>query len=193
MNKKLSEILEEIKIGPDYEFIKLNEDLEEDFEVLEEGIKYFKASQRLKKLAEKLHRKDMKELQPLVERVNKVADEFERIEGKFARGEISKGQARLRIDNIKRNYADIMRILRKKEFGSFLKVSGVATILGGIVASIIFGFQPLQAIGITLPSFEKIKSSLGLLGTEIARQLQALKKAFQKNTPSLIKAPYGSV
>ena len=175
--KKLYDLFEEVKLGEDYQFVKSTEDLDEDI-VLEEGIKYFKASQRLNKLAEKLSRKDIKEMMPIVERVKRAAGEFERIEGKFERGEVTKGQARLRVDMIKRNYSDIIKMLRQKDMQNFFKVAGVTALLGGIVASILFGFQPLAAVGITIPSWEKIKNTLGMLGGEVAKQFNALKKAF---------------
>jgi hypothetical protein len=190
---KLFDVLEEVKYGEDYEYVKIDEDIDEDIEVLEEGVKFFKASQRLKKLADRLQRKDMKEMSPIIERTRKAASEFERIEGKFEKGEITKTQARLRIDSIKRNYNDIMKMVRGKEFGTFLKVGGIAAILGGIVASIIFGFQPLQAIGITLPSWEKIKNTLGLVGTAATREYNTLKKAFEQKVIPAIKSAVSSL
>jgi len=190
---KLFDVLEKVKYGDDYEYFKIDEDIDEDIEVLEEGIKFFKASQRLKKLADRLQKKDMKEMSPIIERTRKAASEFERIEGKFEKGEITKTQARLRIDSIKRNYNDIMKMVRGKEFGNFLKIGGVAAILGGIVASIIFGFQPLQAIGITLPSWDKIKNTLGLVGTAATREYNTLKKAFEQKVIPAVKSAVSSL
>jgi hypothetical protein len=190
---KLFDVLEKVKYGEEYEYIKIDEDIDEDIEVLEEGIKFFKASQRLKKLADRLQKKDMKEMSPIIERTRKAASEFERIEGKFEKGEITKTQARLRIDSIKRNYNDIMKMLRGKEFGAFLKVGGIVAILGGIVASIIFGFQPLQAIGITLPSWDKIKNTLGLISTAATREYNTLKKAFEQKVLPAVKSAVSSL
>ena len=190
---KLIDVLEKVKYGDDYEYFKIDEDIDDDIEVLEEGIKYFKASQRLKKLADRLQKKDMKEMSPVIERTRKAASEFERIEGKFEKGQITKAQARLRIDSIKRNYNDIMKMVRGKEFGAFLKVGGIAAILGGIVASIIFGFQPLQAIGITLPSWDKIKNTLGLVGTAATREYNTLKKAFEQKVLPAVKSAVSSL
>ena len=190
---KLIDVLEKVKYGDDYEYFKIDEDIDDDIEVLEEGIKYFKASQRLKKLADRLQKKDMKEMSPVIERTRKAASEFERIEGKFEKGQITKAQARIRIDSIKRNYNDIMKMLRGKEFGTFLKIGGISAILGGIVASIIFGFQPLQAIGITLPSWDKIKNTLGLVGTAATREYNTLKKAFEQKVIPAVKSAVSSL
>ena len=190
---KLFDVLEKVKYGEDYEYLKIDEDIDEDIEVLEEGIKFFKASQRLKKLADRLQKKDMKEMGPVIERTRKAASEFERIEGKFEKGQITKAQARVRIDSIKRNYNDIMKMLRGKEFGTLLKVGGIAAILGGIVASIIFGFQPLQAIGVTLPSWDKIKNTLGLVGTAATREYNTLKKAFEQKVIPAVKSAVSSL
>jgi hypothetical protein len=177
--KRFNELLEEVKIGEDYYFIDTIKDLDKDIEVLQEGVRYFKTSQRLNKLTEKLRRKDMKELQPLIEITRRAAMEFERVEGKFERKEINKSQARMRISNLKRYYAALLKIVKHKDFSSVLKVGGITAILGGIIASIIFGFQPLQAIGVSLPKWETIKHSLGMLEGEVGRQLNALKRAFQ--------------
>jgi hypothetical protein len=191
MSKKLFDLFEEVKFGDDYEFVKIDEDIDNDIEVLEEGIKYFKASQRLKKLADRLQKKDMKEMMPVIERIRKAASEFERIEGKFEQGQITKAHARIRIDSIKRNYNDIMKMLRQKEMGTFLKVGGISAILGGVIASIIFGFQPLQAIGITLPTWDKIKNTFGMLGGAVTKEYNTLKKAFESKVVPAIKNAIG--
>jgi hypothetical protein len=188
MSKKLNDLLEEVKFGDDYEFIKIDETIDEDIEVLEEGLKVFKASQRLKKLADRLQRKDMKEMMPIVERIRKAASEFERVEGKFQQGQITKAQARIRVDSIKRNYNDIMKMLRRKEMGTFLKVGGISAILGGVIASIVFGFQPLQAIGITIPTWDKIKNTFGSLGDSVTREYNSLRKAFEQKVLPAIKS-----
>ena len=172
--KRFNELLEEVKLGEDYYSIDPNEDI-----LLLEGVRFFKASQRLNKLTEKLRRKDMKELQPLIEITRRAAMEFERVEGKFERKEINKSQARMRISNLKRYYSALLKIVKHKDFSGILKVGGISVILGGIIASIIFGFQPLQAIGITLPKWEVVKHTFGALEGEVGKQFNALKRAFQ--------------
>lgn len=192
-NKKLSDLLQEIKLGDDYEFMKMNESLDDDMIILDEGVKFFRASNRIKQLVNQLSRKNIKELNPVIERAKRAAMEFAKIEEKYRTGEVSKANAKMRIDNIRRQYTDIMRMLRRKEMTSFFKVAGVATILGGIVASMIFGFQPLRAIGVTLPTWDKVKGSLGLLGAEATRQFNALKRAFESKKPFIKASSTGAV
>ena len=192
-NKKLNDLLQEIKLGDDYEFMKMNEGLDDDIIILDEGVKFFRASNRIKQLVNQLSRKNIKELNPVIERAKRAAMEFAKIEEKYRTGEVSKANAKMRIDNIRRQYTDIMRMLRRKEMTSFFKVAGVATILGGIVASMIFGFQPLRSIGVTLPTWDKVKGSLGLLGAEATRQFNALKRAFESKKPFIKASTTGAV
>jgi len=191
MSKKLYDLFEEIKLGEDYEFIKMDENLDEDFEVLDEGIKYFKASQRLNKLAAKLASKGKKELGPIIEKAKKAAKEFEKVEGKYEAGDITKAQARIKVDSLKRHYNDIMKIVRGREFATVLKGAGITALVGGIIASILFGFHPLAQTGIVLPSWDKIKTTLGAtlgtLGAATARQLGSLKKGFDQKVVPMVK------
>jgi hypothetical protein len=179
--RNIKELLQETKFGNDYEFIMLIEDLD-DCVVLEEGIKYFRASVKLRKLVEQLKRKDMKELEPLVEVARRAAMEFERVEGRFERGEITRGQAKLRVDALKRYYAALLKMTRRSDFAKVLKVAGVAAIVGGIIAAILFGFHPFQGLGIAVPTWDQVKNSLGDIQKDVARAFEAIKRVFANKT-----------
>jgi hypothetical protein len=185
--KNISGLLEEIKIGQDYFELKLNEDLDEDIGVLEEGIKYFKASQKLRKLVDKMSRKDIKELNPLIEITRRAAMEFEKIEGKFERGEISKSQARLGVGALKRYYSTLLQIVKKQDFSHILKVGGISVLIGGVIAAMLFGFQPLHALGVAIPTWDKVKHSFGVLESDVQKQFEAIKRAFNQKALPLIK------
>ena len=184
---KISDLLEEVKLGKNYYDIKINEDLYEDV-ILVEGVKYFKASVRLNKLADRLARKDTKELNPIIEITRRASKEFEMVEGKFDRKEINKTQAKMRINSLKRYYSALLKQIKHKDFSRILKIGGVAAILGGIIASILFGFQPLQAIGVALPKWDQVKNTFGMLENEVGKQFGFLRKAFQSKVVPFVKS-----
>jgi hypothetical protein len=192
MKTKLFDLFEEVKLGEDYYIIKLNENLDEDI-VLQEGIRYFKASQRLNKLVEQLKRRDTKELEPLIEIARRAAGEFARVEGKFESGEINKTQAKMRVNALKRYYSALLKIVKRNDFVKYIKIGGVSAILGGIIASMIFGFQPLSALGITLPKWDQAKNTFGVLGNDVSKQFMALKKAFQSKIIPFAKSIEGKL
>lgn len=147
---KLKDILDEVRYGEDYDEMKLIEDLLDDceeIEELEEGVKYFKVSKRLNKLAERLQKKvkEVPQAKGMVSKAKSAARKFEAVEKSFATGAISKAQARVKYDAIKKDYKDVMSALKKKELMTALKVAGAVAIVAGIVAAILFGLQPLAA------------------------------------------------
>jgi len=178
----IKELLQETKFGDDYELLILIENLDDDCIVLEEGVKHFRASAKLRKLVEQLKRKDMKELEPLIEVARRAAMEFERVEGRFESGEITRSQAKLRVDALKRYYAALLKITRGSDFSRVLKVGGVAAIVGGILASILFGFHPFQALGIAVPTWEQVRNTFGGLQKDVARSFEAIKRVFAQKS-----------
>lgn len=149
---KLGELLDKVKLGEEeYQLNKIVEEIIEDCLVedeLEEGVKYFKMSKRLGKLAEKLQKKVAKvpEVKPLVAKTKAAAKSFEAIENAFASGKITKPQARSKYDSIKKDYGEVVKALRKKETITALKVGGAIAIVGGIVAALAFGLGPLGLV-----------------------------------------------
>ena len=147
----LNDILEEVKYGNDYNEMKLIEDLLEDCEEvegLEEGVKYFKVSKRLNKLALRLQSKakEVPQAKALVSKTKAAAKKFEALEKAFTAGSITKAQARVNYDGIKKDYKEVMSALKKKELMTALKVGGAIAIVAGIVAAILFGLNPLAAL-----------------------------------------------
>jgi hypothetical protein len=172
----IKNLLRESKFNGDYDFVALVEDLDECI-VLEEGIRSFHASIKLNRLVEQLKRKDMKELEPLIEVAHRAAVEFEQVEGKLERGEITKSQARLKVGALKRYYATLLKMTKGSDFARVLKIGGVTAIVGGIVAAILFGFNPFHALGIQVPTWDQVHKTLGGLEKDAARAFEAFKRA----------------
>lgn len=186
----LNDILEEVRYGKDYEEIKLVEDLLEDCEEvegLEEGVKYFKVSKRLNKLAIRLQAKakEVPQAKALVSKTKSAAKKFEALEKSFIAGTITKAQARVKYDAIKKDYKEVMAALKKKELMTALKVGGAVAIVAGIVAAILFGLNPLAA----LVGARATETMPGGIKEFLSRDQKVLEKTFGR--PSL--APKGKL
>lgn len=179
----LKDILEEVRYGKEYDEMKLMDDemklmedlLEdcEEVEGLEEGVKYFKVSKRLNKLAIRLQAKtkEVPQAKGLISKVKSAAKKFEALENSFKSGTITKAQARVKYDGIKKDYKEVMSALKKKELMTALKVAGAIAIVAGIVAAILFGLGPLAAL-VGAKSVETVPPSVKEL---LGRQQSALK------------------
>ena len=176
---KIPDVLRSVKIGDPYE------DIDECI-VLEEGVKFFRASKRLNMYIERLRRKGLPELEPLIKLTSKAAVEFGEIEGKHERGEITRSQARIRIANLTRHYNALLKEVKKDDIKRMLKTAGLIILIGGIIASILFGLHPFASLAIALPSLESLKKTLIAgsdlllepLRDEIVHQYQAIKRVF---------------
>ena len=100
--------------------------INEDTEVLEEGLKFFKVSTRLYKLANKIDikakRKDKKELFGLVKKVNHLADKFEHAEDLYEIGR--KTEAKVEYKKLISKYNEVLKMMKKSEITSALKAVG---------------------------------------------------------------------
>jgi hypothetical protein len=137
---KHSGVLNEDDLSPLYENIS-----EEDFEVLEEGLKFFKKSKQLRKYADKIERvmarktdKGKEEygrvLRDLVSRIKKLADKFDVIEQAFAKKEINRADARAKLKKLKVENQEILGKLKNDQIKKALKVFGILAIGAGIYA-----------------------------------------------------------
>jgi len=130
--------------------------------VLEEGVKFFRASTRINSYIEKLKRKNLRELDPLIKAASQAADEFERVETRYARGKLTHSEAQLRVHKLKQHYIALIKEIKKEDFKKILKIAGLLVLLGGLIASILFGFHPLQSLTIAVPSLDGLKDAFRL-------------------------------
>ena len=103
-------------------------------EVLEEGIKFFKTSSRLYKLADKFNKKSEKNpgLLPTARKLTKLADKFEYVEDLYDTGR--KTEAKVAYKELKEKYIDLLKILQKETNKEILKKAGLlATTIASMV------------------------------------------------------------
>ena len=136
---------------------------EENNEVITEGLKYFKTSERLYKLAIKLERraKQNPEILETAKKVNALGNKFEYIEDLYATGK--KEEAKTQYKELCDKYISIIKLLKKESVRSALKTTGSLAIT---VASMTI---PFLAMGKFFP-----KLSLQALNSS---ELTGLKKA----------------
>jgi hypothetical protein len=176
----LDTLLSEVKYGEDYIYVDLIEELEDCTVTLDEGLRYFKTSKRLHKLAEKLMKKakGKREIEAFANSARDAAREFEKVEDKFAQGILNKPQARIAFDAIKKHYSEILKKARNKTIFNILKTAGLLGIVGSITATILFGWQPFAAIGIKIPQIGEVQKIGEGFGAIIAKQFESLKRFF---------------
>lgn len=103
-------------------------------QVIEEGIKYFKISPRLYKLALKLEKKSVKikdskeqyqEIDKLVKKINALANSFETLEDNYYLGnKAQKAVAKNSYKQLIAQYSDIIKMMKKSEVIDALKQTG---------------------------------------------------------------------
>lgn len=108
--------------------------INENKEVIEEGIKYFQTSPRLYKLALKLEKKskkfsagsqEFKTLNELVMKINALANKLELLEDKYYLGDkTQKLIAKAEYKNIIKEYSSIIKMMKKSETIDVLKATG---------------------------------------------------------------------
>lgn len=108
--------------------------INENKEVIEEGIKYFKTSPRLYKLALKLEKKskkfnnsskEFKTLNELVMKINSLANKLEFLEDKYYLGDkTQKLIAKAEYKNIVKEYSALIKMMKKSETIDALKAVG---------------------------------------------------------------------
>lgn len=139
------ELKEELKIFLDkYRSGKL---LHKD--VIEEGIKFFKTSDKIDKVINKLVKKvdrlpqdseDKKPLKELLAKMDKISNEFRKLENDYALG-IDKNVAKVKYKKLLNDYIDMLKIISKDRTKDALKVinSTVSTMLALVLPYTLLG------------------------------------------------------
>jgi len=133
-----------------------NSGIEPDLVYLEEGIRFFKNSTKMDKLAKKLSKKheklvkksDMenaKALQSLVQEINKVSDKFKQVEEKFkqAKGKENKKAIKSEYARLEKDFKKLVDVAKKDATKRALIAAGGIAIVVAILAAGIFGFTSL--------------------------------------------------
>lgn len=120
--------------------------------VIQEGLKFFKTSSRLYKLVDKLTKKNAvarnQQVQMTINKINKLAQEFEYVEDLYDIGK--KAEAKLRYKSLKDKYSDLLKILNNSEVKSALKT------VAGIGITIAAMFVPYMAMGKFFPNLDMV-------------------------------------
>lgn len=121
--------LENKIINAAYENFKMekrNPSVVTEEEVINEGLKHFKASPRLYKLALKIERKSARNpglnLEEVVKKINALANKFEHVEDLYEVGR--KAEAKVQYKALCKQYSDILKLLRKDDVKQGLKKIG---------------------------------------------------------------------
>lgn len=114
---------------------------EKKTEVIEEGIKFFKTSIRLYKLADKIEMKSKKnpELAPTVKKLNELATKFDYAESLYDVGKKTEGKAQY--ESLKKKYMDLLKLLKKDDVKNALKKSGCLALT---IASMVLPYMMLN-------------------------------------------------
>lgn len=150
-------------------------------EVLEEGIRFFKNSSRIEKLADKLKKKaglltspkDKQEVFNVVNVLKEIALQFKEIEKKSMIS-VSKVEIKKEYFELEKKYDDIIKIINKETFLSALKKIGGATIIAG---TLFVSYNFFQEGGFTG----------ALMNSEEGKTGEVIKKAFSKDGRRNIK------
>ena len=171
---KLFDLLEEIRIGDDeFKELKLNEDIEDDVEELEEGARYVRINRRLDKMLNRMRGKAVnnKELSSVLTKLDRTSKVFESFDNMLWRGEKpTKAQARAKMVSLKKNFDNVTNELRDRTLKEAIKENGIATLMASVLGSILYGAKKLQDIAETtditslqkkfVPSYLKYDSNL---------------------------------
>lgn len=116
---------------------------EESNEVITEGLKYFKTSERLYKLAIKLERraKQNPEILETAKKVNALGNKFEYVEDLYAVGK--KEEAKTQYKELCDKYISIIKLLKKESVRSALKTAGSLAI---VVASMVVPYLAMEKL-----------------------------------------------
>ncbi len=138
------------------EQILSNSGIDADIEYLEEGIRFFKNSTKMDKLAKKLSKKheklvnksDMenaKALSALISEIDKVSKKFKQVEEKFkaAKGKENKKAIKSEYAQLEKEFKKLIDIAKKDSTKKALIAAGGLALVVGILAAGIFGLSSL--------------------------------------------------
>jgi hypothetical protein len=143
-----------------YEDIRKHSGIE-DVEYLEEGIVFFKNSNKMKRLSKYLVKKheglvkknrssEATALAILIKEIEKVADKFEEVEKefKFAKGKENKNKAKQKYESLEKDFGKLVDIANKESTKKILIATGTAALVVGVLAAGVFGFMSLANAGV---------------------------------------------
>jgi hypothetical protein len=166
-----------------HELYQTNNSLNE--EILEEGIVFFKTSEKLNKVVDKLSKKaflienetERNEILKITARLNSLAVEFKKVENEYAAGKVSVKYNEHK--ELLKKYKDVLLILKKESVKNNLKKINS---FGILVASIVFSFLILDKLpgGNFLTSIRNLFISmlpripLNFLGVKIDKKIDKI-------------------
>jgi len=129
----------------------LEDYLNNEIDILEEGVRFFRNSKRIKKLVNKLYKKinllarkeEKQEVMNTIVKLNELADEFEEIENQYKSNSY---EAKMKYKELEYKYADIVKLLNKESVISAIKKIGAASLFAG---AIFFSYNYFISSGVT--------------------------------------------
>lgn len=172
---------------------KVEKILSED-EQLNEGISFFKDSKRLINLCDKLGHEAFKEggkegyeeVEDVIRKIRSIASIFGRLEKDFAKAETDEQKEDLKekYKNIKEEYKELLKLVNKRTFQSFLKTGAKVTL---IAAPIVYAFS---MVNIFIELVNNVLESTGdyFTGTDLDNISSSTETYFSKLGNALKKA-----
>lgn len=141
---------------------ELNENYSQEI-YINEGLKFFKKSDRLIKYADKIDEKNKKKnndpkLSDLVSKMRELSKEYSEVEQRFANKEVTRGRAKELIEKVNKENEELYKTFKTEETKSLLKTIGLAASISaimGILASL---------SGIPVPIIAGIRSGANAIG-----------------------------
>lgn len=183
---KINQLLTEIKVGKDViEELEYNEDLEDDMDTtLEEGFKYFRASKRLDKMANKVEKKKAKGASKFATEIRKIANSFASAEKKYRTGAtITTAYARDRVNAIKKAFDRIVEASKDLEVMKEMRDGRAIVLVGSALGTMFFAIPPLTKIAnISTPTQLPQRKFVPFpFRGDLRTELNALKKSSVQN------------
>lgn len=174
----INDLLQEIKFGDNYYKFKLNEDVQEDFEEIED-LKIFRASSRLNKLSNRIDESEFGDFQTISQEIKKVASKFKLVEDKKVSDvELRESEAKLRHMEIKKSYDRINRLLKDRNLIKKLRENNILPVIGQALGTIQHGIKPVEENANLQESFYLKEDDVPFMVRRyIKNEIEALKKA----------------
>lgn len=119
-----------------------------DREDLDEGIKYFKESKKLRKLADKIsnkmdklkekgdvEEKRVKMVEEIIDRTKEASEEFEDLEKRFKEGEIEKEDAKEEHKELTKKYSDLVNRIKSERNKKIFTALGIGSLAATLLAT----------------------------------------------------------
>jgi len=182
---KFEELLLEVKLGKnDFNEYKLMKDIEEDIDdTLEEGVRYFRASKRLEKMANRIEKKKATKAEKIANDVRKLAKIFASVEEKYKTGsKISEAFAKAKVIAIKKIYDRILETLKDRMVVKEFREKRIYPLLGGVFGTMFFAIEPLKKTGKVLAIASPQRKYMPMpIRNDLKAELVALDRSNAKN------------